>query len=265
MIAKFIFAASLCFAFFVMPRFWQHDTRFSAYLTAISAQTDSIFTKNHQLISAEIEKSVRYSPKYAHWQYENDTLSLYLKPLNAFLDKKIAKIQQNKSLSAAEIDSINTLKNSFFSYIIRNFDKRDQKDWEDKFSAFTLPKTDTKLAVALQNIRLRQFKKRCNEDAILLKNYYLEKTQGSCGWYAPSPFRIYTKTFEEKRLKGSVLLAAESRYSKDSVWVNGIFGHHYEFTPRKPGYHYFCVKAQMADEKGAQTVVRDTFRLLVTK
>jgi hypothetical protein len=111
MIAKAILAASLCFAFFVIPHFWQQDTHYAVCLSTLSPKIDTIFNKNHQFRTLQIAQAVDDNPKYRSYQLKNDTLNIYLDRLNTFLDIKIAKTNTHQTLSITDIDSINTLRN----------------------------------------------------------------------------------------------------------------------------------------------------------
>jgi hypothetical protein len=266
MIAKAILAASLCFAFFVIPHFWQQDTHYAVCLSTLSSKIDTIFNKNHQYLSLEIEKGINYNPKFSSYKFKNDTLNIYLDPLNIFLDKKI---NAHQGLSKQDIDSINGLRIRFKTTFFRFLDEQDRKDYETKISSFTLPDSDSKLSTDLQHLRLISFKQHINVDAFIFQYYCLDKCSFSCGSHHLDkkyfPY-FYRKTFAEKKVQGDVvLIERQMRHNRDSIWVNGILGNHYEFIPRKTGYHYFCVKVKMTAEKGTETVLRDTFKVHITK
>jgi hypothetical protein len=121
----------------------------------------------------------------------------------------------------------------------------------------------------LQRLRLISFKQHINVDAWLFSVYCLDKSSFSHGSHYLNkkyfPY-FYTKTFTEKKVQGNVvLIERQMRHNRDSVWVNGVLSNQYRFVPHKTGYHYFCVKAKVTTEKGNETILRDTFKVHITK
>jgi hypothetical protein len=266
MIAKTILAASLCFAFFIMPRFWQHDLEYIRCTAALSAQTDSIFKENNQKVVDDIDRVVRANPKGVHWKVKKAYCDRNLDTLLTFLNKKTAQLETQKSLSVLEIDSVVVAEKHFNQRIMNLLDPREQKNFSTKFMTCSILGINSHLNTSLQKRWLQNLKMQAFGDAIILGHYCLDKWSGR--GYSNSKYKaeFCTKNFAKYERSGEIVLAEnEQTEHNDSVWVNGILSTHYEFVPHKTGYHYFCVKAKVTTEKGNETILRDTFKVHITK
>jgi hypothetical protein len=267
MIAKIILATSLCFALFIMARFWQHDAAYMTCTNALHLKKDSIFQYNNKKLTSQIHLNVKLNPKYAHWQAKKDVCDRYLDTLLTFLSAKTKPLATQKSLSDIEIDSLVNAQKRFNQKILDLIDPKESKDFSTKFMTGTTLSMNSSVNPTLQKQWLQTLKTSALIDAIMLGNYCLDKASG-CYSYPSSPYSplLYTQNLSKNNQKREILLADNTaEYTNDSIWINGIPGRLYDFIPQKTGYHYLTVKAKIQDKSGATIVLRDTFKVHIVR